>query len=81
MAIKEYTLKIKLVCGKCFRELGFNKGSDGDVDLEIQSELCPDCMKAFKNQITKEVGEKIAKAFTQSIGNAAIEISNLLTKE
>jgi hypothetical protein len=63
MAKKEYTLKIKLVCGKCFRELEFNEGSDGDVDLEIQAQLCPDCMKAFKNKVTKEVGDKVAKAF------------------
>jgi uncharacterized protein with PIN domain len=63
MAKKEYTLKIKLVCGKCFRELEFNEGSDGDVDLEIQAQLCPDCMEALKNKTAKEVGDKVAKAF------------------
>ena len=64
---KEYTLKIKLVCGKCFRDLDFNKGSDGDVDLEIQAQLCPDCTNDLKNKTAKEVGDKVAKAFHEAM--------------
>jgi hypothetical protein len=74
-----FKFNITNVCKDCYREIPFDVRTDemlceGDIEFEVQSGMCEECLKEFKNKITKEITEKIIKAFKKSITDTAKSI-------
>ncbi len=69
-----FTIKVINICKRCYRELKFEvkvDNSTSDYEIEVQSPLCPDCLKAdIEEAIEKErkaIGDRVAEAFKKAM--------------
>jgi hypothetical protein len=79
-----FKLNITNVCKDCYREIPFDIRTDGmpnsgDIEFEVQSGMCEECLKELKEKTIEEITKKLTETFQQSFIESTIE--NFLIKK